>query len=74
MSETTTGWLPEPGDVITFPGAAMEFNRTLPYTVLDVSGDLITFMYDDRANMYTYPADDLRAIGMTRSGQEAGTR
>lgn len=70
MSETAADRLPEPGDVITFPEAPMEFNRALRYTVLDVRGDLITFMHDDRNATYTYPAEDLRAIGMTSSDQE----
>ena len=74
MTPGTALWLPEPGDVVLFPGAPFEYNRTLPYTVVSVDGDHVTFKPDGRLLTYTYTAAELHATGMTLAAEKETVR
>lgn len=68
MSETP--YLPEPGDVVLFPGAQYTFNQTLRYVITGTAGDLVSFKAEGRGITYTYPVGKLREIGMTKIAAE----
>jgi hypothetical protein len=65
------GIFPNPGDVVTFPGAATPANRTRRYVVTDWYGNLMVFVPEDAPDVsFNYLYVDLWRIGMALAPTE----
>lgn len=63
-------YVPQEGDVIVFPDAAMAISRTMRYVVKGVGATGVTFEHEEgRGGRFTYPVGKLRSIGMRKAGQ-----
>jgi len=69
MAETPD-YMPQVGDVVTFPKAHMEINRTMRYEITSVGRMIACRPEDDDHNglgPYLNTLDELREIGITKA-------
>lgn len=65
-------YIPRAGDLVSFPGAPLERNRTRTYVITNVdivmlsgvTGGRVGFRADTDTHVYSKPLHELRAIGM----------
>ena len=67
MSETVE-YIPQAGDVVTFPAALMEVNRTIRYVITSV-GRRVAYRPEGRDGLgpYLNTLDELRELGIQKA-------
>lgn len=60
-------YLPEPDDIVVFPGAYVKEYRTQPYRILRVAGSRIEYQVDGGPGLFTNTLDRLLALGMRKA-------